>query len=930
MSNNIVQNSFSSGEISPTMYGRTDMAKYQNGLEICENFFVDFRGGASNRGGLRYLGRTFEQGFASHVRVKKFQVSTIDTYVLEFGNLYMRVIRGQGYVTYPSFVIQVISNNTPRVLIQANGHDFVNGDRVFIAGATPEVSGSIYIVSNAAINTFELKTEDNIDFPGTGFSAYVSGGTAAKIFQLVTPYTDAQIPGLKFSQSTDTMIITHPEQPVKQLTRTSAYAWTLADFLIGSPATAPVTVSSVASDVATPWSYAYVVTSTNLDGRESAPSGVSRVDSNAGKPITIEWSPVLGTAFYSVYKALPAAVGTQVPGGASYGWIGNALGTAFADTNIVPDFSKQPPTARNPFYPRAIESITVLTAGAGYAAPNATITDSLLTGSGAAAIAFESAGNIRGIQVKNGGKNYGNAVVTLSGPGAGFTYSVSYSPDTGTYPSVSAFFQQRLVLAASYNEPSTLWGSKPGQYENMDVTVPTNSGDAFTFTLSSNEVNNIKSLVAMPGGLVIFTGSAIWQLSGSGINAPVLPTNAVANPQSYHGAGDLQPIAVDYNILYPQISMTVIHELTYNAVAQNYTTLDITVFSGHLFYRDDQPDLIVSWAYSTIPFKTLHVVKASGELLILTYMKEQELAGWSRHTTKGNFLDVTSAPQNGLDVITCVTQRFINGAWRRSIEQFVPRQFPNGVEDAWFLDCAAELPMSTFNAYLTFSAVSGTGVTCTANVAVFAATDIGRVLRAGGGRATITGFTSPTIVTVDFVKSITQTIPQTTPLIANIVKPYTWSITTPVTTIYGLSYLEGQTVKILADGNVVEATVTNGRVTLPNLASRAIVGLSYMSQIKPLPIITNPTTQGRFKKISKSTLRLSNTRGLEIGSSEAQLVPIKERGPDDSDTLALFTGSHNVMLDPLWSESGQVLIRQPNPLPATVLAIAHEVELGSR
>lgn len=922
---NVVQNSFSSGEISLTMYGRTDMNKYQNGLEICENFFVDFHGGVSNRGGTRHLGRTYSQGYTDNVIVKEFQVSARDVYVLEFGPLYMRVVRGQGYVTHPSFSIGSIANNSPRVVVTAVGHNFVDGDRVYISNATVETSGSIYIVSNAAINTFELKTEDNIDFPGTGFSTYTSGGTVAKIFQLTTPYTNDQILDLKFSQSNEVMIITHPEHMLKELTRIDHHVWSLDDKVIGATAIAPATLGGVADDTSSPYKYAYVVTTVDIEGRESGPSEIVRISSNPGKPIQLEWSNVTDAAYYAVYKALPAANASGVPGGASYGYIGNALGTAFADTNITPDFSKQPPTSRNPFYPSALVAVNVTGAGSGYSNPNGVISDAG-GGTGATVLVFESAGNIRAVQITNGGKNYVTPTLALSGAGSGFTYTITIGPDSGTYPSVSAFFQQRLVLAASINEPSTLWGSRVGQFENFDVTIPANSGDSFTFTLSANKINDIKSLVAMPGGLVIFTGSAVWQLSGSGVNSPVLPTNAVANPQSYHGASDLQPIAVDYNILYTQISGITIHELTYNAMAQNYTTIDLSVFSTHLFKYHDQSDPIISWAYANTPHKALYAIQESGRLLILTYMKEQELAGWSKHYTRGNFVSLCVSPANGLDIVTCVTHRLINGAWRRSLEQFVPRQMPNGVEDGWFLDAAAELPMDTFEAYLTLSGSSGT-VTATTDVAVFSASDVGRVLRGGGARGTITAYISPTQVTVTLLIPVTQFIPQTE--IPQVVKPRTWSITDSVTTVYGLMHLEGETVKALADGSVVETEVVSGRITLPVAASRVIIGLPYVGYVKPLPLTTNPTTQGRLKRVVKSTLRVSDTRGLKVGHFESTLTPIKERAPSTDDPIPMFTGDQSQILDPNWAIPGQILIKQENPLPATILAIAHEVELGN-
>mgnify|MGYP003345655058 FL=1 len=92
---------------------------------------------------------------------------------------------------------------------------------------------------------------------------------------------------------------------------------------------------------------------------------------------------------------------------------------------------------------------------------------------------------------------------------------------------------------------------------------------------------------------------------------------------------------------------------------------------------------------------------------------------------------------------------------------------------------------------------------------------------------------------------------------------------TAADTISGLEHLEGETVNALADGNVVEdLTVTNGEITLPFEAAVVHVGLPYTADLETLRLEFDAgqgTMQGRKKQISKLTLRLESTRGLEIG-----------------------------------------------------------------
>ena len=50
-----IQLSFAGGEISPSMYGRNDDVKYQNGLAKCENFIVLPQGPIQSRPGFEFV-----------------------------------------------------------------------------------------------------------------------------------------------------------------------------------------------------------------------------------------------------------------------------------------------------------------------------------------------------------------------------------------------------------------------------------------------------------------------------------------------------------------------------------------------------------------------------------------------------------------------------------------------------------------------------------------------------------------------------------------------------------------------------------------------------------------------------------------------------------------------------------------------------------
>ena len=80
--------SFSGGEFAPSLYARTDIAKYATGARTLRNFYVHPHGGISNRPGLHWVANAKTSG--SLVRVLDFQFASDENYVIEFGTNYNR------------------------------------------------------------------------------------------------------------------------------------------------------------------------------------------------------------------------------------------------------------------------------------------------------------------------------------------------------------------------------------------------------------------------------------------------------------------------------------------------------------------------------------------------------------------------------------------------------------------------------------------------------------------------------------------------------------------------------------------------------------------------------------------------------------------------------------------------------------------------
>mgnify|MGYP003632273697 CR=1 FL=1 len=83
-----IVNSFSSGELSPRLMGRTDSDKYTSGAEVMENFLPLPHGGALRRGGTKHIAEV--KTSTQEQRLIPFEFSIDQTYDLEIGNQYIR------------------------------------------------------------------------------------------------------------------------------------------------------------------------------------------------------------------------------------------------------------------------------------------------------------------------------------------------------------------------------------------------------------------------------------------------------------------------------------------------------------------------------------------------------------------------------------------------------------------------------------------------------------------------------------------------------------------------------------------------------------------------------------------------------------------------------------------------------------------------
>lgn len=936
----------------------------------------------------------------------------------------------------------------------ASSPTLATGDWVYVddVGGMTQLNGRTFVVSVSGSNISLFDVYGN-PINSSAYGAYTSGGTASRIYTLDTQYAEEDLKWLKFTQSADTMSLccvnqqTGTEYPPVDLARLADDEWTFTP-AIPVPSVAPPTgvALSGSSQPASPTSvasYAYVVTAVAEDGTESIAStsgtlaNVVNIAATAGT-ITVIWNGVAGVNEYFVYKAMPRVnanppgTATAPPTGALFGYVGEAYGTEFVDTNVVPDFSQVPPLHRNPFARGQIVSVTPTATGSGYTS-TPTVTINTFTGGGAVIQPVVNAsGQVGAFIIQDNGANYAPTdTITISGGGgSGATATLTIGPQTGTYPGVVAYFQQRRFYAYTLNQPDTYFASQPGAFNNFDRRIPTIDSDAFNGTPWSVQVNGIQFMVPTSGGLVVLTGLEAYFLTGQGGSAftpsPVTPSSQSAVPQGFNGcAATVPPIRIYQDVLYVQAKGSKYRNFSFNMNQNTYTGEDITQNSAHLF----DGYTISEHAWCEEPYRLLWARRNDGILLSVTWDKAEKVCGWARHDTFGTFESVCSVTEPPVDALYCATQRQIGSETAYVVERMNNRLWQTA-EDPWCVDCGLFYGQDQPDATLTVDTPTGLGAltgvvnlvggsgysagtsavviddngegpgtgavasltilagvitaitfptpgtgyvrpklvitdpagsaggtgasadivldntaTFIASASVFVPGDVGRVIRMGGGVATITAYVNGTEVDADISTPITRLIPnngEAAPATSG-----NWSLSTPTATVGGLWPLVGATVTGIADGveitpQVVSAT---GTITLDTEASQIIVGMAFLPQLQSTYLEAGePTVQGQRKKIGYATARVQSSGSFTIGSNQpdgsVQSPPVIEtewsmvaapnpaERPYNSVTQPLFTGDIRIPVEGGYQKPGQVAVEQPHPYPLQVLAFIPEVLSG--
>jgi hypothetical protein len=620
------QPSFTAGELSPALWARVDLAKYSTGLKTAVNIFIHAHGGASNRPGLEFVREI--KNSADGARLIAFQFNTEQSYVLEVGTGYARVFRDGG---------------------------------VILAGASP--------------------------------------------YEFTVPYTSADLENLTFIQEADVMYICHVLYAPRKLSRLADDNWVMSEVTFApqiSPPTGLVGSASFKFRGGDTGQWGFRVTSVSSTGAESAASAQSNIvtfqwENDDGRYMRVTWDPVPNAVSYKVYRS--AADNLGFLGETFQPEIEFPSGPANGDGSAIPGSS----ASGSPAVPTGAVASVLIGREIQYAVsavksdsgeeslPSAPITlrnDMRFVGNrnnlSWDAVAGASAYIV--YKESNGSFGYIGRTDGTSFTDENITADVSDAPQTarnpfsgaGNYPRCAAFVDQRLAFASSVNEPQAVWTSQSANYENFGVASPAKENDAITFRLRARQVQEIRSMIGFRGLMLLASGG---EFIATGTDGEYLTPNVKITPQGYRGSSTVQPVIVGNTILFAQDRGGVVRDFSYEFQEDSFVGKDLTILSRHMFEGKN----IKQWGYAQAPNSIVWVILDDGSLVSLTYLKEHDVWGWTRHETDGVFEDIVVIAEGVEDVPYFIVRREIDGVQRRYIERLHTREFDT-VVDAFFVD----------------------------------------------------------------------------------------------------------------------------------------------------------------------------------------------------------------------------------------------------
>lgn len=874
------QRSFNGGEVAPSMYARIDDGKYSTGLAQCRNFLIEPQGPVVNRPGFQYVNET--KIGAKKCRLIPFSFSITQTMVLEFGEKYVR-------------------------------------------------------------------------FHTQGQTLMTSGGVP---YEIETPYAADDLFDIHYVQSADVMTLVHPAYPPKELRRYGTYDWRLVDISFGSTLKAPTGLKvsqHISSSTSNKEDYrrTYAVTALLADGtQESVKSDSVTINCNPygdGAYNTVSWNAVSGAGLYRVYRDQ----------GGVWCYIGQTDKTEIIDENISPDASITPPIYDDAFkQAKGIKSITVTAGGSGYR----------VFDGGLELKRYDLVSKNLYAQYRHGGDTFYPQlrveIIDKSGAGSGATAKIETTTSSdvvwdmaGDSSSVDYYIGMTTLKSitvtsrgSGYVKPvarvtvvkygsGTLYEQEldfEGSPCSVSITDPTGSGAQVTPVVRDGAIVAIN--VRSGGQGYTSPKVVITSTTGSGASATA----------SVDSVGDY-PGAVSY---FEQRRW---FGGTYTRPNNLWATRPGTESDMSYSLPSQDDDRIAVRVAAREANRILHIVPLA-QLMLLTGAAEWRVSPLNSDAITPSSMSVRPQSYVGASSVQplVIGASMIYGAGRGGhlrelgynyeaggyISGDVCLRAPHLFDNEEILDLAySKAPWPIVWAVSTSGKLISMTYVPEQQVGAFSTVETDGLIEsvcvvAEGEEDILYAVVMRTFDGVNrrYVERMHER--RFTELKDCVYLDCSGTYSgVPKTEISGLTWLEGQTVSVLADGSPEgEQKVVDGKIKLSTPASTVHVGLPYEADLKTLPVALQLQDgsfgSGHKKNVREVFFRVVDSSGIHAGPSFDALAEYPARGTElAGQTPDPITDEVGFQIYPAWSSSGQVCVRQAYPLPLRIISMNVVLEI---
>lgn len=907
----INQTSFTAGELTPRLYGRAETAEFARALETARNAVLLPHGPIARRAGSKFVAETKSSGA---VRLIKFQVSQSTSYILEFGELYVRFYTESGKLLSGGVPYEIVS---PYTAAQLDEIQYVqSGSSMYIVhpAVTPQIL-TRYGETDWAMDDMSISPQPTIE---DGYKPAGPTLTPSAVSGYGVTFTASSAVFLQGDVDRQIINLTTGGYGTAVITSVTSSTVAICDILEAFPSTAAIASGNWKLDLSpvcdlevdsSQVGSTCTVSAKQLAGTQGTPATITAITAATPGVVTTSAAHGFANGDRVVIKNVKGM--TQLNG--NIYTVGGATSTTF---QLKDDNNNNLNTTNYTTYASGGTVALLLTDIAVDAFRSADVGKYILVNGGVLQI----------LSVPNAKKASAVVLKSLNSTEDSGSWSLEVPTWNSTrgYPVAVGLYQQRLVLGGTTAQPQTVWFSETGVFDGFGIGP--DDEDSIEIELTSNEVNRI-NWIAASRDLIIGTSGAEITISESS-SAGLTPSSINQRTRTYLGSKSQQPAMVREEVLFIQGSNRKIRTFRYDFNLDGYTGEDLTFLSEHITEGG-----IKELIYSQEPDTVVYAVTEKGDMLAGTYDRTKQIIGWAKFTTDGDYERVQTITSNEQDQVWVVVKRKINGATKRYVELFTVQSADS--DTSGYSDC-----------YLTYSSPKVVTDVTTANPAVVTAAAHGY---SNGDTIIIKGLEDPYEGSIDSTKPLMSSINGGVYKVAG-VTTNTFQLNTlegaavnlsgynaygesgqvykRVSTLSNLSHLEGKTVQIKIDGAVhPDRVVTGGTVSLATPAGEAVVGLPYTTTIKTLSHefdLGQGSMQGqRSRWVRPQLLVYKSSRPVVNGA----FVPNRGAGDKLSQKVALTTGyiEYNNLK---WDDSSSLTITTNEQLPLQISAVTGTIEGG--